>query len=51
MEKEGRYEILELLARLSGFKGVHYEIAEIKDGRITKIKEVKIDEIDLTKQI
>ena len=41
------YEILELLRKLSGYKGVSYEIDEIKDGRIISIKNVKIDKIDL----
>jgi len=43
-----RYETLELLAKLSGYKGLSYDI-ELKDGRIIKLKNVKIEEIDLTK--
>lgn len=46
-----RYEVLELLAKLGGYKDVEYEISEIKDGRIIKIKNVKIGEIDLEKNI
>jgi hypothetical protein len=48
-EPKDHYKTLELLAKLADYKGVSYEIGEIKDGRITKIKNVKIDEIDLTK--
>ena len=47
-DKSKRYEILELLAKIAGYKGVSYEVAEIKDGRIHKIKNLKIDEVDLT---
>jgi hypothetical protein len=46
-----RYNILELLAKLSSYKNLYYEIEEIKDGKITKIKNVKIDSIDLTKPV
>ncbi len=49
MEEKDYYRILELIAKLGNYKGVEYEIAEIKDGRISKIKNVKIEEIDLSK--
>ena len=48
---ENYYKILELLAKLGNYKGVSYEIKEIKDGRIIKIKNIKIEEIDITKDI
>lgn len=50
-DKQGlvSYDILELLARLSNFKGLSYEIETIKDGRIVSIKNVKIEQIDLTR--
>ena len=46
-EKLRHYEILELLRKISGYKGVSYEIDEIKDGRIISIKNVKIERIEL----
>lgn len=46
-DKNKRYEILELLARLSGYKGIDYEIEEIKDGRIVSIKNIRIERIEL----
>lgn len=48
-QEQPRYEILELLARISGYKGLSYEIDEIKDGRIQTIKNIKIEQIDITK--
>lgn len=48
-EINDRYEILELLARLSGYKGLNFEIDEIKDSRIISIKNIRIERIDLTK--
>ncbi|MBM3703257.1 MAG: hypothetical protein FJW63_09815 [Actinobacteria bacterium] len=45
--KDKRYEILELLARLSNYKGLLYEIDEIKDGRIISIKNIRIEKIEL----
>ena len=41
------YDILELLAKLSGYKGLSWEVNEIKDGRIHSIKNIKIDKIEL----
>ena len=46
-EKLSRYEVLELLARLANYKGITYEVDEIKDGRIISIKNVKIDKVTL----
>jgi hypothetical protein len=46
-DKPDHYETLELLAKLSNFKGLFYEIDEIKDGRIISIKNVKIEKIEL----
>lgn len=48
MTDRPEYETLELLAKLGGYKGVEYEI-ELKDGRPYKAKNIKIQEIDLTK--
>jgi len=48
METIKGYKILDLLAKLAGFKGVSYD-HEMKDGRIWKIKNIKIEEIDITK--
>jgi protein subunit release factor B len=48
-EKKTVYDVLEILARLANFKGVSYEIGEIKDGRIKTIKNIKIEEIDLSR--
>jgi len=48
-EKKDRYDVLELLAKLASYKEVHYEIGEMKDGRIQTIRNVKIEEIDLTR--
>jgi len=45
-----RYEILEVLAKLGNYKGVSYEIDEIKDGKIISIKNIKIDKIDLIQE-
>jgi hypothetical protein len=45
--EDKRYEVLELLAKLSNYRGLTYEIEEIKDGRIISIKNIKIDKIDL----
>ena len=42
-----KYETLELLAKLSNYRGLTYEIDEIKDGRIKSIKNIKIDKIEL----
>jgi hypothetical protein len=39
------YDILELLAKLSNYSGLTYEIDEIKDGRIYSIKDVRIEKI------
>ena len=50
-EDDSKYKILELLARLADFKGLHYEIGEIKDGRVKTIVNVRIDEIDITKPV
>lgn len=50
MQKElTQYKVLELLAKLCEYKGLHYEIGEIKDGRIITIINIRIDEINLTK--
>ena len=46
MENLKRYEILEELARLSGYKELEYDI-ELKDGRIVKLKNIKIKEIEV----
>ena len=44
------YKLLEDLARICNYQGLTYEIAEIKDGRIFKIKNIRIEEIELTKE-
>jgi len=49
-DSKKHYEILELLAWLSGFKDVIYEV-EHKDGRPSKIKNIRISEIDLSKSL
>lgn len=46
-----RYEVLELLAKLGGYKGVSYEIDEIKDAKIISIKNVRIEHINLDIQL
>ena len=46
-DKLKRYEILEELAKLCKYKGLTYEIADIKDGRIKTIKNIKIESIEL----
>ena len=43
------YRNLELLRQLADYKKIDYEIAELKDGLIVRIKNVKIPEVDLTK--
>ena len=45
------YENLELLAKLANYKGLSYEIEEIKDGRIFIIKNIKIDRIELNRPL
>jgi acyl-CoA thioesterase len=49
--KIDHYEVLEFLAKLANYKGVAYEIDEIKDGRIVSIKNVKIEKIELNRPI
>jgi len=45
--KEKKYEVLEELAKLAGYKGLDFEVDEIKDGRLKSIKNVKIDNVIL----
>lgn len=47
-EKLRHYDILELIAKLGNYKGIEYEIDEIKDGRIVSIRNVRIEKIELT---
>jgi hypothetical protein len=46
-DKLQRYEVLEILAKLANYRGVSYEVDEMKDGRILSIKNVKIERIEL----
>lgn len=46
-DKKDHYNILELLAKLADYKGVSYEIDEIKDGRIYSLKNIRIEKVTL----
>lgn len=41
-----RYQVLEDLACLAGYKGLNYDI-ELKDGRIIALKNIKIERVEL----
>ena len=42
-----RYSRLEVLAELAGYKGLTYEIDEIKDAKIISIKNIRIEKVEL----
>ena len=48
MEDKDFYRILEVLAKLADYRGLTYEIDEIKDGRIKSLKNVKIEKVELS---